>query len=78
MTTAIADTPLDQIVRVRLDRLDRLRTEDLIDQYRLAISSNRGRYSNVGPRQRRINTIVNKLLVRAECGDDMAERWLAA
>lgn len=61
---------------VRRDRLYRLATVDLIDQYRLAIASNRGRYSNTGQRQTRINMIVDDLTERAERGDDVAEAWL--
>lgn len=64
------------VTSVRLDRLYRLRTEDLINQYYLAISSNRGRYSNTGYGQARINWVVDLLTTRAEQGDSMADDWL--
>lgn len=61
---------------VRRDRLVRLKTQDLIDQYRIAIMSNRGRYSNTGQRQTRINMIVDELASRADRGDAVAEQWI--
>lgn len=61
---------------VRRDRLVRLATQDLIDQYRIAIMSNRGRYSNTGQRQTRINMIVDELTSRADRGDAVAEEWI--
>lgn len=61
---------------VRRDRLTRLATVDLIEQYRIAIMSNRGRYSNTGQRQTRINMIVDELASRADRGDDDAEQWI--
>jgi len=56
-------------------RLQNLTTADLIAQYDLAISSHAGRTSNVGPRQQRINYIVELLSDRADLGDAEALSW---
>lgn len=57
---------------VAKSKLDKLSTVDLIEQYVLAISSHAGRHTNVGPRQSRINCIVDILSVRADKGDTQA------
>lgn len=57
--------------------LHRLATDELIAQYDLAISSHAGRYTNAGPRQVRINRIVDLLSARADAGDETAAAWLA-
>jgi hypothetical protein len=57
-------------------RLPKLRTSDLISQYELAISSFHGRYSNTGPRQKRIDFIVELILDRAENDDAEAIEFL--
>ena len=44
--------------------LSGLPTADLIAQYNLAISSNKGRYSNYAPRQKRVSYIVDLLAKR--------------
>lgn len=56
--------------------LHRLFTPALIAQYELAISSHAGRYTDTGPRQRRIVLIVDLLAARAEDGDADAVDWL--
>jgi len=62
---------------IRRDRLASQCTATLIDQYTLAISSYRGRFSNCAPRQKRINYIVDLLGDRADEGDIAALAWLA-
>lgn len=60
------------IPKARLASTD---TDALIGQYRLAISSHSGRYGQAGPRQQRINHIVDLLLARAEDGDAVADTF---
>ncbi|MFG2001614.1 hypothetical protein ACGFNU_20930 [Spirillospora sp. NPDC048911] len=62
---------------VRRDRLAKLNTSELIEQYELAISSYTGRYTNTSPRQKRINYVVDLLGARADDGDVEALAWLA-
>jgi hypothetical protein len=57
-------------------KLDTLATLALIEQYNEAISSHAGRYTDTGPRQRRIDSIVEELAARAEDGDCDAIDWL--
>lgn len=59
----------------RRDKLARLGTTELIDQYSAAISSYAGRYSNCAPRQKRIDYIVDLLSQRADVGDATALTW---
>lgn len=59
----------------RKNRLHTLSTTDLLAQYRLSISSYVGRYSNYGPRQKRIDYIVDLLDGRADDGDAEAVAW---
>lgn len=63
---------------VPASKLHTLTTTDLIAQYVLAISSYQGRYSNMSPRQKRINAIVDMIVNRADDGDAAALAWLAA
>jgi hypothetical protein len=62
------------VPRAQLEKLD---TPALIAQYDLAISSYAGRYTDTGPRQKRINHIVDLLSDRADAGDADAITWLA-
>lgn len=64
------------IQTVRIDRLHRQATSDLIGQYDKATSTYAGRLSNKSPRQRRINHIVDLLSERADWGDTEALAWL--
>ncbi len=57
-------------------RLTALVTADLIAQYDQAISSHAGRHTEHGPRQNRINHIVDLLADRADDGDPAALAWL--
>lgn len=50
-------------------------TTELIDQYKLGISSHKGRNTNVAPRQKRINYIVDLILARADNDDAVAVQW---
>jgi len=56
-------------------KLPTLSTEDLIGQYDLAISSHSGRHTNHGPRQVRINRIVDLISDRADANDAIALAW---
>lgn len=67
----------DMTSTVRKDRLARLGTAALIEQYELATSTYRGRLSNHSPRQVRINYIVDMISKRADGGDPTALAWLA-
>jgi hypothetical protein len=57
-------------------RLAQATTTELIDQYKLGISSHKGRNTNVAPRQKRINYIVDLLSARADDDDVVALQWL--
>lgn len=59
-------------------KLTSLSTEDLIAQYELAISSYKGRLTNVAPRQQRINYIVDLISARADEDDAVALAFYAA
>jgi hypothetical protein len=63
------------IAKARLVSCD---TATLIGQYELAISSFAGRYTNCGPRQKRIDLIVDLLSDRADQVDAVALAWFAA
>lgn len=65
-------------VTVPKAKLTKLSTAELVGQYRLAISSWHGRGTNVSPRQKRIDYIVDMIVDRADAGDDLADAWLRA
>lgn len=57
-------------------KLAGLDTRTLILQYKLAISSYKGRNTNTAPRQRRIDYVVDLLSERADAEDAEALAWL--
>ena len=62
---------------IRIKALTKTDTPTLINQYRLAIASQKGRYSDTAPRQKRINLIVDMISDRADNGDPDALAFYA-
>jgi hypothetical protein len=71
----MTERPNAETVIIPARSLHRASTADLITQYRRAISSHAGRYTDTAPRQKRINLIVDMLDTRADAGDTDALAW---